>query len=112
MDSIKNLNNHSYLIEEIRKRLSILEKSNWTVTFSWVKAQTGILGNELADQLAKAAAGVKDKIIVYSRIPMGTLYRNLEEETKLKYQKTSEESSLAALKNSSFQAYQTDSIRR
>jgi len=49
---MKNINNHSYLIEETRKRLSKLERANWTVVFSWVKAQIGIRGNELADQLA------------------------------------------------------------
>jgi len=43
LDSIKNVNNPSYLIDEIRKRLSKLERSNWTVAFSWVKAHTGIL---------------------------------------------------------------------
>jgi len=48
LDSIKNVNNHSYLIEEIRERLSKLERSNWTVAFAWVKAHAGILGNELA----------------------------------------------------------------
>ena len=63
LDSIKNVNNSSYLIEEIRKRLSKLERSSWTVAFSWVKAHAGILGNELADQLAKAAARGKDKTI-------------------------------------------------
>ena len=40
LDSIKNVN-HSYLIEEIRKRLFKLESSNWTVTFAWVKAHAG-----------------------------------------------------------------------
>jgi len=38
MDSLKNVNNHSYLIEDIRKRVSILERTNWTIEFSWVKA--------------------------------------------------------------------------
>jgi ribonuclease HI len=87
LDSSKNLSNQSYLIEEIRKRLSKLERSNWTVKFSWVNAHAGILGKELADQLAKAATGAKDKTIAYSRIPTSTLYRELEEETKLKWQK-------------------------
>ena len=36
--------------------ISILERTSWTVQFSWVKAHVGIYGNELADQLAKAAA--------------------------------------------------------
>jgi hypothetical protein len=56
IDSLKNVNNHSYLIEEFRKRISILERTNWTVEFSWVKAHVGIYRNELVDQLAKAAA--------------------------------------------------------
>jgi ribonuclease HI len=86
LDSIKNVNNHSYLIEEIRERLTKLERSNWTVAFSWAKAHSGILGNELADQLAKTAARVKDKTTSYSRIPLSTLFRELEEESKLTWQ--------------------------
>ena len=61
LDSIKNVNNHSYLIVEIRERLLKLERFNWTVTFVWVKAHTGFLVNELADQLAKTAARDEDK---------------------------------------------------
>jgi len=34
--SIKNVNIHSYLIEEIRDILSKLERSNWTGMFVWV----------------------------------------------------------------------------
>jgi ribonuclease HI len=82
LDSIKNVNNHSYLIEQTRKRLPNLERSNWTVAFARVKAHTGILGNELADQLAKAAVRGKDKAISYSRIPTSTLYRELEKKQK------------------------------
>jgi len=33
-----------------------LERTNWTIAFSWVKAHVGIYGNELADKLAEAAA--------------------------------------------------------
>ena len=87
LDSIKNVKNHNYLIEEIRKRLLKLERSNWTVAFSWVKAHTGIHGNELADQLAKAAARTRDKTPSYNRIPLSTLSSELEEETKQQWQK-------------------------
>jgi ribonuclease HI len=34
LDSIKNVKNHSYLIEEIRERLSKLERPNWTAAFA------------------------------------------------------------------------------
>jgi ribonuclease HI len=60
IDSVKNVNNHSYLIEEIKKRISILERINWTIEFSWVKAHIVIHSNEPGDQLAEAAAQNRD----------------------------------------------------
>jgi ribonuclease HI len=33
-----------------------MNKGNWEVKLFWVKAHAGILGNELADTLAKKAA--------------------------------------------------------
>jgi len=69
-----------------------LERSNWTVAFAWAKAHSGILENELAAQLAKSAARTKDKTTSYSRIPLSTLFRELEEESKLKWQQKWEES--------------------
>jgi ribonuclease HI len=96
LDLIKNVNNHSYLIEEIRNRLYKLERSNWIVAFARVKAHAGILRNELADQLAKTAVRGKDKTTSYSRIHLSTLYKELEEDTKLKWQKNWEESPKAA----------------
>ena len=38
IDSLKNANNHSYQVEESRKTL---ERANWTIEFSWVKAHVG-----------------------------------------------------------------------
>jgi len=77
---------HTYLIEEIRERLLKLERSNWTVTFVWVKAHAGILGNEMADHQAKTAARDEDMTTSFSRIPLSTLFWELEEESKLKWQ--------------------------
>jgi len=48
LDSFHNPNNHAILVEEIRKKVASLERSEWKIT-SWVKAQVGIYGNELAD---------------------------------------------------------------
>jgi len=75
LDSIKNMNNHSYVIEEIWERLLTLERSNWTVTFVWVKAHAGYLGNELADHLAKTGARDEDMTTSFSIIHLSTLFR-------------------------------------
>ena len=73
-----------------------LERSNWTVTFAWVKTHGGILRNEMADHLAKTAARDEDMTISFSRIPLSTLFRELEEESKIKWQQNREDSPKAA----------------
>jgi len=80
-----------------------LEKSNWTVAFAWVKAHAGILGNELADQMAKTAARTTDKTTSYDRIPLSTLFRELEEESKLKWQKSGRKDQRQLKQNNSIQ---------
>ena len=52
LDSLHNVNDHAYLVEEIRKRVASLERSEWKITFSWVKAHLGIYGNKLAEETA------------------------------------------------------------
>jgi len=97
IDSLKNVNNHSYLIEDIRKTISILERTDWTIEFSWVKANVGIYGNELADKLANAAACNRDTTVFFNRIPKSTLYSELEEEATPKWQKEWENCKKAAI---------------
>jgi len=86
IDSLKNVSNHNYLIEEIRKKLINLRSNNWTIEFSRIKAHAGNFGNELADRLAKDAASNKDIPVVFDRIPKTTPYSELEEEATLKWQ--------------------------
>jgi ribonuclease HI len=95
--SLKNVNNHSYLVEEIRKRISIIERTNWTIEFSWVKVHVGIYGNELAVQLAKAAACNTGTMVSFNRIPKSTLYSEIEEEAIQKWQKEWEYCTKAAI---------------
>jgi len=82
LDSLRKVNNHACLIEDIRKRVASLENYEWKITFSWVKAHVGICGNELADRLAKEAARSNSTSIAFNRIPESTLYYEAAEEAK------------------------------
>ena len=46
----------------------------------WFKAHVGTYGNELANQLVKAAAQNRDTSISYNKISQGTLISEIEEE--------------------------------
>jgi hypothetical protein len=66
--------------------LSILDRANWIIGISWVKAHVGIYGNELADQLANASTRNSDIAVSFNRIPTSTLYSELKEAVIQKWQ--------------------------
>jgi len=59
LDATANARHHQNLVEQIRVRR--LEKDNWTIHFTWMKAHNDNFGNELADQLANKAATAEEK---------------------------------------------------
>jgi ribonuclease HI len=61
------MKNRKHLIEEIRKKTIALERENWIIEYTWIKAHAGHYGNELADTLAKEATRNYDTC--YNKIP-------------------------------------------
>jgi hypothetical protein len=64
-----------------------MNRANWEVKLCWVKARAGILGNELADTLARKAATNESLTEDYNRIPKRVVTRELEEERVKKWQR-------------------------
>ena len=56
MEAIASTKYHQSLIESIRKEIRTLEKDEWIINFTWLKAHDNNPGNELANLLAKEAA--------------------------------------------------------
>jgi ribonuclease HI len=67
LEPLNNMKNRKHLTEEIKKKTIELERENWNIEYSWIKADAGHYGNDLADKLAKEATGNSD--ICYNKIP-------------------------------------------
>jgi ribonuclease HI len=84
LDSLKNMKNRNYLIEAIRKKTIALEKENWHIEYTWIKAHAGHERNELADKLAME--GTRDSEICYSKFPRSETEHKEREITIKKWQ--------------------------
>ena len=82
--SLKNAKNRKQLIEEIRRKTTELEKENWRIDFTWIKAHVGHSGNVLADKLAKET--IKNSEVCYKKIPKSEIERQEAENTISKWQ--------------------------
>jgi len=87
LGKLQNSNIHTYIIEEIRRKITEMKECEWKVTLCWVRAQAGVMGNELADTLAKRAATNKNIPESYNKIPKSVVMKDLEEESVKKWQR-------------------------
>jgi ribonuclease HI len=86
LDSLLNPKNHAFLVEKIRGKVATLDKKEWKIKFSWVKAHAGNYGNETADRLAKEAARGHTTKYEYNRIPISAIKYEAAEESIKKWQ--------------------------
>jgi hypothetical protein len=101
--SLRNNSIHGPLIVEIRNKVRQLMMQIWSIHFGWVKAPTGMEGNELADKLAKGAAKDDGKLkIVYNRKPITTVATELKKERLTRWQRQWESTDKGALCRSFF----------
>jgi ribonuclease HI len=61
-----------------------LEKKNWYIEYTWIKAHVGHYVNELADKLSKEAA--RDNDISFNRVPKSEIAQRVGEQSIAKWQ--------------------------
>ncbi|GFT76611.1 RNase H domain-containing protein [Trichonephila clavipes] len=81
LDSLKCISSSNNIIVEIQKQLKSLRDKNISIDFAFVRGHTGVLGNERADWLAKAAT--KRKIDIDVNIPK-SFYKKITNERMMK----------------------------
>ncbi|GFT76568.1 RNase H domain-containing protein [Trichonephila clavipes] len=81
LDSLKCISSSNNIIVEIQKQLKSLRDKNISIDFAFVRGHTGVLGNERADWLAKAAT--KRKIDIDVNIPK-SFYKKITKEKMVK----------------------------
>ena len=75
--AIQKVSGYGDLAAKIRSQLSRLAARNVKVTLSWCPSHTGVLGNELADKLAKK--GLEAKLIGPAYVSLSYLRRKIRE---------------------------------
>jgi ribonuclease HI len=81
-----NHKRHNHLTDLIKRTVLQLESHDWKIDFTWIKAHAGHEGNETADHLAKEAAGNKNILESYNRIPKSSITRDLKEKSTKQWQ--------------------------
>jgi len=71
LDKLQNTKIHTYIIEEIRRKIIEMTKRSSEITLCWIKAH----GNELADTQAKKATSNESLTEDCNRIPKSVLTR-------------------------------------
>jgi ribonuclease HI len=79
LEATTNPSNHQNLVEQIRDEIRRLENDSWIIHFTWVKAHDGNHGDELADHLAREAAGSSEADTAYIKIPKSAVINDLME---------------------------------
>jgi ribonuclease HI len=101
LDATSKPRNHQNLIEQIRDGIRDVEKDNWTIHFTWVKAHNNNLGNGLADQLAKKAANSGEET-AYNKIPKSAITKEIQAEGEQEWQKELDASTKGAITKTFF----------
>jgi ribonuclease HI len=86
LQSLQNQKRHTHLIDQIRNKVLDMERHEWKVEFSWMKAHMSQRRNELADCLTKEASRSKNIEECYNRVPKSMVSSELKEQCLKQWQ--------------------------